>query len=202
MPSITENAGSGATGTISGFSGVAWSNPGNITASDNSYATALLSNTNTSSASLEATNFGFNVPLHSTIDGVLCTFERKASTASTIRDNHTHLIHNGSTISTNFIGAPLFWSTTEGDVTFGSPTDTWGATLTSNIVNSSSFGVLIDAQYYSAYAGTATAYVDRVYITVYYTLNFMCKWGSSTISSIKYGTTSVAKIYYGTTRVA
>lgn len=202
MSSTNQNAGSGATGTISGFSGVAWSNPGNITASDNSYATVALSDTNTTSESLEATNFGFNVPLHSTIDGVLCTFERKASAASVIRDNHVHLIHNGSTISTNFIAAPLFWSTTEGDVTFGSPTDTWGATLNSSIINSSSFGVLIDAQYYSAYSGTETAYVDRVYITVYYTLNFMCGWGSNTISAIKYGTTSVTKVYYGSTRVA
>ena len=202
MSSTNQNAGSGATGTISGFSGVAWSNPGNITASDDSYATVVLSDTNTTSESLEATNFGFNLPLHSTVDGIICTFERKASAADTIRENHVYLIHNNSLLGDNKITAPAYWSTTEGDVSYGSPSDQWGATLNSTLINDSSFGVLIDAQYYSAYSGTETAYVDRVYITVYYTLNFMCGWGSNTISAIKYGTTSVAKVYYGSTRVA
>lgn len=202
MSSTNKNAGSGATGTIGGFTGQAWSNPGNITASDNSYASVAVSNTNTTSENLQATNFGFNLPLHSTVDGVICTFERKASTADTLRENHLYLIHNNSLLGSNKISSPVFWSTTEADVSYGSPTDKWGATLNSTIINDSSFGVLTDVQYYSAYAGTETAYVDRVYITVYYTLNFMCGWGSNTISSIKYGTTSVAKVYYGTIRVA
>ena len=201
MPSTNQNAGSGATGTIGGFSGVAWSNPGNITSSDNSYATVILSDTNTTSQALQATNFGFNVPLHSTIDGVLCTFERKASAADAIRDSHVYLIYNNFTEGDNKISAPDYWLTTEGDVTFGSPSDSWGAGLSAEKINSSSFGVLIDAQYYSAYSGTETAYVDRVYITVYYTVNFLCKFGGNSIFSIKYGTTSVGKVYYGSTRV-
>lgn len=202
MASTNQSAGSGATGSIGGFSGQAWSNPGNITASDNSYASVALSNLNTASATLQATNFGFNLPLHSTVDGIICTFERKASANNVIRENHVYLIHNGSLLGNNKIAAPAYWSTVEGDVSYGSPADKWGATLNSTIINSSSFGVLIDAQYYSAYAGTETAYVDLVYITVYYTLNFLCGWGGNTISAIKYGTTSVAKVYYGSTRVA
>lgn len=202
MSSISNNAGTGATGSIGGFTGQAWSNPGNITAADNSYATVALSNSTTTSETLQATNFGFNVPLHSTIDGVICTFQRKASTADTLRENHLYLIHNNSLLGNNKIGSPAFWSTTEADVNYGSPADLWGANLTPNIVNDSSFGVLTDVQYYSAYAGTETAYVDSVSIIVYYTLDFMCKFGGSTISSIKYGTTSVAKVYYGTVRVA
>ena len=202
MPSSTQNAGTGTSGTIGGFSGVVWSNTGNITYSDNSYTTASLTDTNTTSQALQATNFGFNIPLHSTIDGVLCSFERKASADSVIRDSHVYLIYNNSTIGNNKITSPAYWLTTEGDVTFGSPTDSWGAGLSAELVNSSSFGVLIDAQYYSAYAGTETAYVDRIYMTVYYTVNFLTKFGSSNVSKIYYGSTEVSKVYYGSTRVA
>lgn len=202
MSSITQNAGTGATGSIGGFTGQAWSNPGNITVADNSYATVALSNSTTTSETLQATNFGFNIPLHSTIDGIVCTFQRKASASNVIRENHIYLIHNNSLLGSNKVTTPAYWDTSEYDVSFGSPSDSWGATLNSNIINDSSFGVLTDAQYYSAYAGTETAYVDLVYITVHYTLDFMCKFGSTSISSIKYGTTSIAKVYYGYTRVA
>ena len=200
--STNENAGSGASGTIGGFTGVAWTSPGNITASDDSYASVDLTLTNTTSQALQATNFGFGIPPHATIDGILCTFERKASAESVIRDNHVYLIYSNNLLGDNKVSAPAYWLTTEGDVTFGSPSDQWGATLTPSIVNDSSFGVLIDAQYYSAYAGTETAYVDRIYITVYYTVDFLCGWGSGSISKIYYGSTQVSKVYYGTTRVA
>jgi hypothetical protein len=49
MSSTQNNAGSGASGTIGGFTGVAWSNPGNITALDGSFTTANLSNINITS---------------------------------------------------------------------------------------------------------------------------------------------------------
>lgn len=201
MPSTINNAGSGASGTIGGFTGVAWSNPGNISLSDNTYTTAALSNLNTTSQALQATNFGFNVPLHSTIDGIVCEFERKASASSVIRDSHIYLIYNNNVLGNNKVSAPAYWLTTESDVSFGSAADTWGAGISAEVVNSSSFGVLIDAQYYSAYTGTETAYVDRIRMTVFYTINFLCKFGSTNIISIKYGSTAIAKVYYGSTRV-
>jgi hypothetical protein len=197
-------AGTGATGAIGGIGtgGVAWSNPSNITSSDNSYATVNLSNTATSAQVLVATNFGFDLPLHSTIDGVVATFERKASAADTIRDSHIYLVHNNTLLGSNKISAPAYWSTTEGNVSFGGPADTWGASLTSSIVQDSSFGVLTDAIWQSAYSGTETAYVDSVLITVYYTVNYWSKYGSSNIGKIYYGSTQVARVYRGSTRVA
>ena len=202
-------AGTGATGAIGGIGtgGVAWSNPGNITSSDNSYATASLSNTATSAQALVATNFGFDLPLHSTINGVVATFERKASAADTIRDSHIYLVHNSGLISYNKIAAPAYWSTTEGDVSFGGPADTWGATLNHAIVTDSSFGVLTDAIWQNVYSGTETAYVDSILITLYYTTNFLCGWtgpggGANGIGKIYYGSTKVTRVYRGSTRVA
>lgn len=211
MASTQKNAGTGTTGAVGGLggTGVAWTSPGNITTSDNSYATVALSNTNTSSQVLRATNFGISIPYHSTIDGVVCTFERKASAADTIRESHIYLIHDSGSgfqlLGNNKIVAPNFWSTTEGDVSYGGPADKWGATLTSSIVSDSTFGVLINAIYYSGYTVTETAYVDRVYVTLYYTVNFVCGWtgaGGGPIGKIYYGSTQVSKVYYGTVRVA
>jgi|SRR5210317_1916732 hypothetical protein len=204
MSSQTAYAGTGATGAIGGIGtgGVAWSNPGNITSSDNSYATVDLSNTNTSAQALVATNFSFSLPLHSSINGVIATFERKASAADTIRDSHIYLVHDNTLLGSNKIAAPAYWSTTEGSVSFGGPADTWGASLTQPIIESSSFGVLTDAIWQNVYSGTETAYVDSVSITVYYTVNYWSKFGSTSIGKIYYGSTQVAKVYYGSTRVA
>jgi hypothetical protein len=204
MSSQSAYAGTGATGAIGGIGtgGVSWSNPGNITASDNSYSTVDLTNINNSSQALVATNFSFSLPLHSTINGVIATFERKASAANVIRDSHIYLVHNNTLLGSNKISAPAYWSTTEGSVSFGGPADTWGATLTQPIIESSSFGVLTDAIWQSAYSGNETAYVDSVSITVYYTVNYWNKFGSNSISKIYYGSTQVAKVYYGSTRVA
>lgn len=49
---------------------------------------------------------------------------------------------------------------------FGGPADTWGATLTPAIVNSSDFGIEIC---YLATANNTTLALDHVFITVYYT---------------------------------
>jgi hypothetical protein len=204
MSSQSAYAGTGATGAIGGIGtgGVAWSNPSNITSSDNSYATVNLSNTDNTAQVLIATNFSFSLPLHSTINGVVATFERKASAADTIRDSHIYLVHNNGLIGNNKISAPAYWSTTEGSVSFGGPADTWGASLTSPIVQDSSFGVLTDAIWQNVYSGTETAYVDSVLITVYYTVNYWSKYGSNNIKNIYYGSTQVARVYHGSTRVA
>lgn len=201
-------AGSGSSGTIGGFTGVAWTSPGNITSfADNNYASVDLSNVNTSSETLIATDFGFSFPSNIvSINGIVCTFERKASAADVIRDNHVYLIYNNGLISDNKVGAPAYWSTTEGGVSFGSPTDMWGISSYTgdvlSVMQDSSFGVLIDAQYYSGYTGTETAYVDQVKITIYYTIvDFVGKIGSTNLVDIYYGSTQVSKVYYGSIRV-
>ncbi len=54
---------------------VAWVNPGNITTTNNAYATI----TNGVSGFLRASNFGFAIPVSSTITGVLVEIERRAN---------------------------------------------------------------------------------------------------------------------------
>ncbi|MGB0522678.1 MAG: T9SS type A sorting domain-containing protein [Flammeovirgaceae bacterium] len=73
----TESAGAGSSTTPGS---VAWSNPGNITASDNSYASA----TNGTTETIVANNFGFNIPSSTTIDGIEVNIERYARASNNI----------------------------------------------------------------------------------------------------------------------
>ena len=201
MPSISKSAGTGSTGSISGFSGTSWLETGDITVSDNNYATVTLNQSSPIARPLIATNFGFNIPVTGTIDGILCSFERKASVDSVIKERDCYLINNSSIIGNDKISSPAFWTLAEGVVTYGGPADTWGATLTPSIVNSTSFGVMITAEYASAYVGSETAYVDHVSITVHYSVDFLCEYGTTDINKIHYGSETITKVYYGSTRV-
>lgn len=201
MSSVSKDAGTGLSATISGISGTAWTNVDKITVSDNSYATVTLTHSSPNAQPLGARNFGFNIPVTGTIDGVLCSFERKASVNSIIKENLCYLINNLAIIGNNKTSSPAFWSATEGVVTYGGPADTWGATLTPTIVNSSNFGVMITAKYDSPYVGSEIAYVDKVSMTIYYTVDFLCEYGTTDINKIYYGSQSITKVYYGSTRV-
>lgn len=69
------NAGAGANSGV-----VAWANPNNILTSNNSYAQA----TNGVTGFLQASNFGFAIPLASTITGVLVEIERRANPVNAV----------------------------------------------------------------------------------------------------------------------
>lgn len=153
-------AGTGADDSAVGT--VTWSNPGNVTASDNTYATAAVNST--TSHYLKATNFGFSIPAGSTIDGVVVEWERKANTGGAV-DNSVKLVKAGSvTGSDKSTGA--WWSTTESFVSFGASNDLWGATLSASDVNDSTFGAALSGK---STFGSITLSVDSCRITVYYT---------------------------------
>lgn len=154
-------AGTGA--DDSAFGSVTWSNPGNITALDNVYATASLS-TSTFSHYLKATNFGFSIPVDATIDGIVVEIERKSSVGSAVNDNRIRIV-KGGVVGTTDRSAGAAWPTTETIASFGSSSDLWGETWTAADINASNFGVVFAA------VGTmaATASVDIKQITVYFT---------------------------------
>ena len=53
------------------------------------------------------------------------------------------------------------------DTTYGGPTDTWGTTLTPQIVQDPSFGVLLKFQGHPYYPHNSNMYLDRVLLTVF-----------------------------------
>jgi hypothetical protein len=96
--SVTSSARSAGTGA-------GWTTPSNIVSSNNLYATAAIS-ANSTSADLDATNFGFTIPSGNQIVGISASVERKESATSAVTyDTAT----SGTSASA---GTTLSWSHT------------------------------------------------------------------------------------------
>lgn len=142
------------TGTsVARSTGTAWTNPGNITANDNT--TASCSSGTAGSAYLRASNFGFNIPANSLIQGVTVVVEMAESSAGSelvtvqLVDDTATLIGATRQFTANGTGLTLY--------TTGSSTDLWGATLTSTIINDTDFGVYV---WYTTSHNTTVDYIS------------------------------------------
>lgn len=164
----TRTSGTQANDTTVGT--VAWSDMGNVNASDNTYAVATSIPASTGISNyLKLTNFGFNVPTDATITDVFVVIERKASVLSAIRDNSIRLVVGG-TITGNDLATTNFWGTSDGYANYGgSPSSVWGVSLSPSDVNSTTFGVVISAKNTHA-SNAADASIDLVTVTVVYQL--------------------------------
>jgi hypothetical protein len=153
------------------YDDVDWTNPNNMKASDNTYATATINNNYTYTGVL--TKFGFAIPTDATIKGITVKIEAKAATAARVQIPYVKLIKAGSAAGDNKGNTTKL---TTGDVvyTFGDTTTMWGNTFTPAQINASNFGVEFACQETSSNA-TATS-IDGVTITVYYDLTRAYKW--------------------------
>ncbi|MEK7566151.1 MAG: hypothetical protein AAB494_00560, partial [Patescibacteria group bacterium] len=109
----------------------AWTAPGNVTASDNTRATASPAKNGTTQA-LKATGFGFAIPADAEINGITVeweTSEQGLSAAAGIKDNAVRLVRAG-TIEATDRSNTTFWvaATSEAFVSYGGVADLWGAT--------------------------------------------------------------------------
>ena len=160
------SAGAGANQT--GVGTVAWSDPGNVVASDNTRSfSGLLAGAQ--SNYLLASGFGFSIPDGSTIDGVVVEIEKSASYTGVV-DNRVRIVKGGVVGATDKAAVGI-WDTlsaSEAYTTYGGASDKWGETWTAADINASDFGVAISARNNHP-KFPRTAYVDHVRITVYYT---------------------------------
>jgi len=150
-----------------------WTNPGNAVASDNIYATMLLSSSTVTvwGNFLQVTNFGFSIPTGATINGITVGIERKVSSTSFNPKDHTVKLVKGGTIQGNNKASASVYPTSDAYATYGSSSDLWGLTLTDTDVNASTFGVAISCQC-DVTAKSATAFsIDHIRITVDYTVS-------------------------------
>ncbi|HNZ73509.1 MAG TPA: hypothetical protein PKG73_02850, partial [bacterium] len=151
----TTSAATGASAT--------WSNPTNITASDNSYASKTIDYYGSSGA-LNATNFGFAIPTGATINGIVLDVEGKISSGSFVWTS-VRLLKNGSAVGDNKTSMSMF---TDIDKTLstGGDSDLWGTTWTAEDINNTNFGATITLK--DEDDTTGTVYVDHITIKVYY----------------------------------
>lgn len=131
---------------LTGVGTVAWSNPGNATASDTAYATQGSVRGNITTNYLKCTGFNFAaIPVGATISGITVYVTRKTD-GGTIRDAFVYLLKAGN-VSTALNGATAT-SYTKADVTeiHGGMTSLWGTTWTDTDLKLSSFGVAFSAK--------------------------------------------------------
>lgn len=141
-------------------SGNAWTTPGNITASDNAYASYTRS-TASGNKILAVTGFGFAIPTGATIDGILVEIEGKVDVGP---DGVFVGITKNGTSSAAAKTTPEM-TTTEQYQSYGGASDLWGLTWTVAEINAATFGI----RWHPDEADGVVVSLDHARITVYYT---------------------------------
>ncbi|QQV02104.1 MULTISPECIES: Ig-like domain-containing protein [Chryseobacterium] len=162
--SVLNTATQNGISAVNSGTGVAWTTPGNAITADANRASVALTSTNTLSQNLDISfpNLTSAIPALSTITGIQVGILR--SSTGTIRDNTIQLLRNGTLTGTN-LATTTNWVTTEATTNYGSNSNLWGATWTPADFNN--VGLRIRAAYNAG--TTATALVNNVTITVFYT---------------------------------
>jgi hypothetical protein len=148
---------------------IAWGSTSNALSDNDSGSTASLS-TGQVSHYLKLTGFGFNLPSTATVVGILVEAKIAATELGThIIDNSIKIVKGGVISGTDQKrSASTYWNTSFTWNSWGGSNNLWGTTFTYSDINASNFGVVISATT-SAGGTSATAYVDYVRITVFYT---------------------------------
>lgn len=159
-------AGTGADDSAIGT--LTWTNPGNITSHNATYAT------NTSSAGnathyLKGTNFGFSIPAGATIDGITVEIFafKSGSGGGSYSDSTIKIVKADGTIgSTNKATSTQLGATPGAYITYGGSSDLWGETWTASDINDADFGVVGS---WTSATNTSAISVDDYRITIAYT---------------------------------
>lgn len=152
-----------------------WQNKDYIKADDTSYASRLLGAEDETNI-LVAHQFGFSFPLGTVINGIVVEYGIKSSEPDAIKtaDMMLTLTADPGDLDAVAIGVSKrhgndYWPT--GDITNwveGSSTDKWGySSITAGEIAQDGFGVMLKAENLSD--DDATAYVDYIRVTIYYT---------------------------------
>lgn len=139
-----------------------------LAASDNSWALSALNNT--TSRYLRASNWGFTIPTNAVITGIAVAVEKSRTTAGApnVVDSRVHLVRRGVIMSSaDNKATTTAWTGSDATTTYGSDGDMWGIPWVAEDINAWDFGFVISAV--ETLGVAATARVDLVTITVYYT---------------------------------
>ena len=154
-------------GTMANIAGAQtdWANPDNAKVSDDSYMSAALAK-NGYSDYFSASNLGFTIPTGATIDGIACDTEVSSTGAGTVKFDQVYT-YKGNTLAGTSQRNATTWTSTDTYLTHGGTTNKWGTTWTAAEINNSNFNLRGNA--HEQNVNTATAQIDHIRVTVYYT---------------------------------
>ncbi|KKK54258.1 hypothetical protein LCGC14_3086550, partial [marine sediment metagenome] len=147
-----------------------WLNTNSVTTQDDNDAYVSFDTlTDDTSDWLTLTNFGFVIPVGSTIDGIEVLMDKEATQSSSIRDEQFYLRKTGGQVGVDKADIISYWDTIDDDVydSYGGSTDLWGTTWTVAEINSANFGIDLYVKYFGSIATDAR--IDHLQIRVYYT---------------------------------
>jgi hypothetical protein len=151
-----------STAVSSGF-GTAWLNPTNILATDGATSTVTINSGNQTTQHLQATNFGFNIPLSSTVVGVAVTVVCSQSSIFKNKPSLTALLLTGG----NVFGVPAIFQPQVAPL--AAITLNYAPALTAAQINDPSFGVDFSS-FWNVTTGDTTFAIDSVTIMVSYSV--------------------------------
>ena len=142
-----------------------WSNPSRIVSSNDSYANTTAGSPGNTHY-LKATNFGFNIPAGSTINGILIEIEKSFIEAvdTIAHDNEVKIVKSDGIIGVVNKALAGNWTITDAYYPYGASSDLWGETWSASDINDIDFGVVL-----SGYRSGCNLLVDHIRVTVYYT---------------------------------
>jgi len=150
-----------------GVGTVAWSNAGQASAADTTYATVSVDGT--TSNYIKCINYGFTIPSGATIDGMVVTLARFAN--GTGSSDAAMRIVKGNVIGTTDRSTATTYGTTLSSEAHGTSSDLWGQTWASSDINASNFGTAFAVRKASSAGAAQTVSVAEAQITVYYSFD-------------------------------
>ena len=146
----------------------AWASPENVGANDDVYAEVAVGAAGFSET-LQATDYGFDIPVDAVITGITVSIGKYATGSETVQDATVKLIKGGSEIGTPATSDSTAWSSSEAVSTYGGAGDPWGEAWTPADINALDFGVAVSAANVDT-VDIQTAYIDYIEVTVAYSV--------------------------------
>lgn len=144
-----------------------WSNTGDISSSDDNYASVTAVSLGDASYYLVANDFGLSIPASASVCGITVEIEKSASGLfQNVHDSYIRLMKGGSVTGSNK-ASPGTWPSTDTYFSYGGVADLWGDTWTPSEINASDFGIAVSVNL-SGVSVLPSAQVDHIRIRVHY----------------------------------
>jgi len=144
-----------------------WQNLDNAKSDNSLYAFSTFDSAPTVTKYLYSSEYNFNIPSDSTIQGITARVQKRATGSGTVKDHFVGLLYpDGTGFSITFPGEQegANWTGTESTSNYGGSNVIWNKPWTSDEINSNDFGIVISAMGQI----NDTALIDVCKITVHY----------------------------------